>query len=109
MLPENPTLQDVLNEIGRLNEEYFDEQDYKSIPFMILALTGEVGEMANAYKKILRGQQVAEFTDNIEKELADMLVYSMMICRALNMDVVAMIRNRLAVIEERAEDGYYSA
>ena len=52
----------------------------------LLGLIGETGEVAEVYKKYLRGDFI-DIEKRLEQELGDVLYYIMIICDLFNLDV----------------------
>lgn len=60
-----------------------------NLPFLVLALAGEVGELANVVKKIVRGSlngKDAAVKRQLDMEATDCLVYLLNIFGVLNVD-----------------------
>lgn len=54
----------------------------------LTALTGEVGELANEFKKINRGKKtLEEAKPEIAKEMADIFSYLLMLCNYFDVDL----------------------
>lgn len=65
----------------------------QSIDYLLLGLLGEAGELANKYKKVIRGdkQLSPEMLSDMQKELGDCLWYIDRLAEALgaNLEVIA--------------------
>lgn len=107
-LPPNPTLDQIQEVIEELNQRHFDEQNYASTPFLIIALAGEVGEMCNEFKSIVRGADPVKHQEDIAKEAADVMVFLLMLCRAMGINITEELKKRLILIDQRGRDGYYN-
>lgn len=79
----------------------------RGLEYAILGLTSEAGEIAGAYKKIIRdkdGHIDADSGTNLIKELGDVLWYAAAVARELNtsLEVVAQMNlNKLASRQAR--------
>lgn len=49
----------------------------QELPFLVLCLAGEVGEVANLVKKVERGSHVmgSQMTEDVAEEVTDVLIY----------------------------------
>lgn len=73
-----------------------------------LGLTGEAGEVADKWKKILaykNAQISAEDLKEIEKELGDVLWYLAVFADNLDLKLDAIAKNNLAKLADRAKRG----
>lgn len=73
-------------------ERWFPSTNH--IPFMVLAMSGEVGEVANWVKKIERGScTLEEVREALSEEVVDVFIYLLNIAGLLQIDL---------------EEGYYA-
>jgi NTP pyrophosphatase (non-canonical NTP hydrolase) len=73
-------------------ERWFPSTNH--VPFMVLAMTGEVGEVANWVKKIERGTcTLEEVREALSEEVVDVFIYLLNIAGLLQIDL---------------EEGYYA-
>jgi NTP pyrophosphatase (non-canonical NTP hydrolase) len=73
-----------------------------------LGLSGEVGEVSEKFKKIIRDKegQIAEVDkEEIEKELGDVLWYLSQIASELNLDLSELAQKNLEKLKKRQEKG----
>lgn len=78
------------------------EKNIEHLQFLVLSLAGEVGEMANCVKKVVRGDE--EYTTSKEKlseELADVFIYVLKLAYQLNIDLEKAYFQKLKINEER--------
>jgi NTP pyrophosphatase (non-canonical NTP hydrolase) len=84
-----------LSEMGELVKQCQDDTKRwfpgtePNLPFLVLALAGEVGELANVVKKIVRGSldpKDAAVKRMLDMEATDALVYLLNIFGVLNVD-----------------------
>ena len=68
--------------------------------FMVLALCGEAGELANLVKKDWRGDG-GDRSEELIEELADVGNYAFMIAEALGVDLQAAMLTKLKAVEQR--------
>lgn len=77
----------------------YEESTLPLPSYFALALSGEVGELCNFMKKVVRDG--ADKTDEIGAELADILVYTLLLARSLNVDMDAVLQEKRDVLVER--------
>lgn len=59
------------------------------------AIAGEVGELCNITKKIVRGDKDVHYVrKDIEKELADIVIYIDLFCGILNLDIEKIVKEK---------------
>jgi len=64
------------------------EENMDVLKFLMISLTGEVGEMAGIIKKILRGDfSLNSSLPAISEECADIFAYLMKLCNQMNIDL----------------------
>lgn len=92
----------------RLDE--YQEQAHKtavypqevSKEYLILGLCGEVGELANKYKKVLRGDaNVEELEDGILHELGDILWYLSELANEFGVSLEVVAINNIQMLKDR--------
>ena len=68
---------------------------------LILALTGEVGELAEIFQWLTDAQAEAimqgDEAEHVRQEVADVLLYLMRLAMVLKIDVDAAVRNKIAL------------
>lgn len=67
----------------------------------MLGLSGEVGEMANIIKKVIRGDDIENSKELIAKEAADVATYLDMACQRLGIDLATAIIDKFNEVSER--------
>lgn len=91
----------ALQDSGR----WFGDSDIVySVPFHVLALAGEVGELANLIKKVERGSldwNSAEVRHNAMMELTDAYVYILLIAGIMGVDLERSYAHVRALNEKR--------
>ena len=90
------------------SHRWFPECDPLGLPFWVLALAGEVGELANEVKKVMRGS--ADFNDakvkyKIDMEVADIFTYLLQIAGMLQIDLEAAYNVKRQFNESRFGPG----
>ena len=66
------------------------------------ALVGEVGETANILKKIRRGDKpLSAVKADLAKELADVQIYLIQLCRALEVDLESAVIDKFNEVSKR--------
>lgn len=96
-MPRNLTVLEMQQQCFSDSGRFFPEQQ-TNLPFMVLALCGEVGELANALKKLERGSK--EWNDEsryeLAMEMADVFTY------LLNCAMIIKVDLEKAYLEKRA-------
>jgi dCTP diphosphatase len=90
--------------LTRLVREFSHERDWQQFhdpKSVILALVGEVGELAELFQWVPSDQAVAQFSDPVRQaraaeEMADVLVYLVCLADVLGVDLGAAARTKLA-------------
>lgn len=78
----------------------------KDLPFTVLALVGETGEMANLVKKVVRGSvSLEKIKDDLGEEAVDVLIYLCMVFSALDIDIEKVYTEKRAKNELRFGHG----
>lgn len=87
-----------------LETAIFDKKN--PIAYCILGLTGEAGEVANKYKKVLRGDK--ELTDDLKfkiaDELGDVMWYSAVLARELGFSFQEILDINIDKLKRRREN-----
>lgn len=69
-------------------DRWFGDKDVNNLPFMVLALCGETGELANLIKKVERGSlPFEEAVEDIREETVDVFTYLLNVAGLLGMDL----------------------
>lgn len=77
--------------------EPITEDTIDMLAFLIVAMTGEVGELSNVVKKILRGDVSLESArEYIEDEIADIFIYLIKICNQMSIDLEELFLSKLS-------------
>lgn len=63
------------------------------------AVAGEVGEMCNFLKKLQRDN--INYTEDIAKEMADVIIYIDLLATLLNIDLATSIRDKFNSVSEK--------
>jgi len=105
-----------LDELTRLMREFSEERDWKQFhdpKSLILALVGEVGELAELFQWVPADEAVASVADDdarrarVGEEIADVLLYLLRLADELGIDVMAAARAKQAAARERfPADGF---
>lgn len=78
------------------------DSNIEMLEFLLVSLTGEVGEFANIVKKIARGDfELEEVKDNLREELTDIFIYLMKLSYQLDIDLEESYLNKKKKNEER--------
>ncbi|WP_343048049.1 nucleotide pyrophosphohydrolase [Cellulomonas humilata] len=103
------TAERELGELTRLVREFSTERDWQQFhdpKSVILALVGEVGELAELFQWVPAEQAVAQFSDparqaRAAEEMADVLVYLVCLADVLGVDLGEAARAKLAASHVR--------
>jgi len=98
-----------LDELTRLMREFSDERDWGQFhdpKSLILALVGEVGELAELFQWVPADEAVASVEEpgrraRAGEEIADVLLYLLRLADVLGIDVMAAARAKQAAARER--------
>ena len=96
-------LQDYVRELSESNDIWKREQS-TIVNFFIVAVSGEAGELANKWKKVLRGDFELNF-DEFAEEAADVLVYCLLLMSALSRGAKSSVMKKLEIVKKRVEAG----
>lgn len=78
------------------------DSNIEMLEFLLVSLTGEVGEVANIVKKIARGDfKLEEKKTDIEEELADVFIYLLKLSYQLNIDLESAYVKKMEKNRER--------
>ena len=105
-----------LDELTRLMREFSEERDWKQFhdpKSLILALVGEVGELAELFQWVPADDAVASVADDdarrarVGEEIADVLLYLLRLADELGIDVMAAARAKQAAARAKfPTDGF---
>ena len=100
--PNAPTtLQGIVDQCESDSERWFPDRA-DDLPFMVLALAGEVGELANHIKKMARGSVTYDqIRKDASEEAIDIFIYLCNIFAALGIDPVAEYHRKREFNERR--------
>lgn len=83
-------------------EEYFQSCKDWTISDWLMAITGELGELANVLKKIRRGDfTVEDKREELAKEIADVNIYLDLLAAKLNIDLGKAVREKFNEVSDR--------
>lgn len=78
------------------------EENIELLEFLIVSLTGELGETANIVKKIVRGDfELKVKKDELQDEIADIFIYLLKISYQLDIDLEEAYIKKLEKNRER--------
>lgn len=82
--------------------EEISEKNLEHLQFLVLSLAGEVGEMANCVKKVIRGdEQYLSSKDKITEELTDVFIYVLKLAYQMNVDLEGSYLQKLDINKSR--------
>ncbi|WP_055109291.1 nucleotide pyrophosphohydrolase [Paenibacillus ihumii] len=93
-------MDDIINKII----EFRDARDWKQFhnaKDLVISLTLEAGELLENFQWKSSDQAVDANFDNIRDELADVLIYSLMLAHDLEIDIKSAILNKLEKNEKK--------
>ena len=102
-------LQELLERQRRFDAEHggrrawsFSEEDFDRVNELLVELFGEIGELANEFKKVSRGDcELHDSKDQISDEVADVFSYMLKLCNIMNIDLQQVYLHKLKRNEER--------
>jgi len=82
-------------------EDFLDRLEY-----LVVALTGEIGEFANLVKKLRReymhmGIEKNEYVSRLREELTDIFIYTLIAANLLDMDLEEWFKKKMEFNRER--------
>jgi len=87
-------LKELIEQCQRDSDRWFPSVS-KDLPFTVLALVGETGEMANIVKKVVRGSiSLEKVKDDLGEEAVDVLIYLCMVFAALDIDPIQVYKEK---------------
>ena len=89
---------------------FYPEQGSGKLEYPLLALAGEVGELCNKYKKIMRADRSVEVADrqDLADELGDVLWYATAVAEELDTTLEAVCLANLDKLNGRRKEGLKS-
>lgn len=74
---------------GQFNwSERITESNLDILEFLLICMIGELGELANAVKKVLRGDlPFNSIREELNEEVADVFIYLIKLCNQMNIDL----------------------
>jgi NTP pyrophosphatase (non-canonical NTP hydrolase) len=83
------------------------DEDGDPISYCILGLVGEAGEIANKYKKVLRGDKklTPELKESITSEIGDVLWYTAALAKNLGFALEEVANKNITKLYERRING----
>ena len=85
----------------RWNEKVTDS-NIEILEFLLVSLTGEVGETANIVKKIVRGDfKLGEKKEELTEEITDVFIYLLKLSYQLNIDLEKAYIDKMKKNRER--------
>lgn len=108
-MTDTPTLESIWAQARQNHAQYSETGSVEDdIRFFALGLTGEAGEVANFVKK--RWRDGDPHTDDLRKECADVIAYTIMLADALGMtpdDLIATVAHKQQVFIDKMEHMKY--
>lgn len=106
---EAPSTHYCLHALQRDLRDFRDERDWAQFhdpKSLILAMVGEVGELAELFQWVPAGEAAALFREGAKKrraseEMSDVLIYLLGLAQVLDVDVIAAARDKLAASIQR--------
>lgn len=91
-----------------MEREPVDQHDFLNLLYLSLALSGEVGEVQNIIKKLLRndvGKVSPEAIDALSLELGDVFFYLIRLVVELGLDPLDVLQQNIDKLEGRINNG----
>lgn len=86
------------------------DEAFGSDPFVYyaLGLVGEAGELTGALLRAIRnGDTISGKKAAVESELADCIIYAVILAYATGIDLTKIVNEKARIVESRARSGYY--
>lgn len=78
------------------------DSNIEMLEFLLLSLTGELGEAANIVKKIVRGDfSLVDKKSDLEEEIADIFIYLLKLSYQLDIDLEKVYLQKMKKNQER--------
>lgn len=78
------------------------DANIEMLEFLLVSLTGELGEAANIVKKVARGDfQLEEKKADLQEEIADVFIYLLKMAYQLDIDLETAYMNKMRKNQER--------
>lgn len=91
----------------RLKSSVFEDDDW-SVSDWLMAVTGELGELANTLKKVRRGDiTLAEAHHAVEAEFADIVMYLDILAAELTVDLNRAVIAKFNIVSNRVNSDLY--
>jgi dCTP diphosphatase len=92
-------LEDLLNEIQMFSDER-DWDQFHTLKNLILALVGEVGELAEIVQwktdsELAEALKTTDGKNLFSEEIADVAIYLLRLCQKADLDIIEVIKNKL--------------
>ncbi|MCB5955696.1 nucleotide pyrophosphohydrolase [Enterococcus sp. CWB-B31] len=87
-------MEDLINEINHFRDER-DWRQFHHPKDLAISISLEASELLENFQWLTDGEALQENTENIRQELADVLIYSLMLASDLNLDVKEIIRSKM--------------
>lgn len=104
-LKELMALQEKFDERHAGNFEWskkISDDNIEMLEFLLVCLTGEVGETANIVKKVVRGDFcLGECRKHLTEEIADVFAYLLKLCYQLDIDLETAYLEKMKQNQER--------
>lgn len=82
--------------------EDITEENLQGLQFLTLSLAGEVGELVNCVKKVIRGDEKFESSKvKIKEELTDVFIYTIKLAYQMNIDLEESYLQKLEINKTR--------
>lgn len=86
-------------------DQRIDKDHLGMLEYLALSLAGEAGEVANAVKKVIRGDlSYDEQRKEIELELADVFIYLIKFAYQMDFDLSARFMEKMEINRKRFKD-----
>ena len=95
----------AINQIINKVASYEEKNNKEKLTINALALVGEAGEIANKFKKILRGDEIVDPYGDIAKEAGDVLWYLAGLAEVLGVNLEDIAQNNLDKLADRKRRG----
>lgn len=87
-------IQDMMNKINQFRDDR-NWRQYHNPKDLAISISIEAAELLEDFQWISSEQALIENKENIREEIADVLIYSLMLCSDLGLDVKEIIEDKI--------------
>ncbi|QXE01535.1 nucleotide pyrophosphohydrolase [Terribacillus sp. DMT04] len=93
-------VQHLIDEINKFRDER-DWRQYHNPKDLAISISIEAAELLEDFQWINSGEALMRNSENIREEIADVLIYSLMLCSDLGLDVKKIVEEKIVKNERK--------